>query len=297
MAQLRESVPQNSFEKPSDDPKERLKELRTITAAYKSLNSTEPSLPQPTSPLPVLLALRSTLNTINQTKTSIKETYESIKQARENLHQEEGRLKDAQQLTTVLESRIDNARRKNEELSLRNPEELAKAMIEEERQKEEKYSTEMAKLIQALNTFVDEHLAAMIAAEDLGGPVMGDLIGVDPEMLKAGFTSQSKPKKTKRKSVAAGAIDGSQIDETFFSESSDSEQGPSGATTTAGAKFRELMEDLLNAAAGDEDSGPYVRIEHDSAAVRFLVRAKIAQFHPQDARKLRLIDFGQEFED
>jgi hypothetical protein len=28
-----------------------------------------------------------------------------------------------------------------------------------------------------------------------------------------------------------------------------------------------------------------------------LVRAKVAQFHPKDARRLRLIDFGRELDD
>lgn len=42
---------------------------------------------------------------------------------------------------------------------------------------------------------------------------------------------------------------------------------------------------------------PYIELKKDSAAVRFLVRAKVAVFHPKDARKLKLVDFGSNVED
>ena len=41
----------------------------------------------------------------------------------------------------------------------------------------------------------------------------------------------------------------------------------------------------------------YVNLEKDGAAARFLVRAKVAVYHPKDARKLKLLDFGSTVED
>ena len=60
----------------------------------------------------------------------------------------------------------------------------------------------------------------------------------------------------------------------------------------AGAGMRRLTEELLNALADEENPESYITISKESAAVRFLVRAKVAQFHPNDARKLRLMDFA-----
>jgi hypothetical protein len=49
--------------------------------------------------------------------------------------------------------------------------------------------------------------------------------------------------------------------------------------------------------ADGKGPGVYVDLPRESAAARFLVRSKCAQFHPKDARKLRLIDFGGEIDD
>ena len=60
--------------------------------------------------------------------------------------------------------------------------------------------------------------------------------------------------------------------------------------------MRMLTEDLLNIAV-EEGTLAYVTMQRDAAAARFLVRAKVAQFHPKDAQRLRLIDFGQEIDE
>lgn len=45
------------------------------------------------------------------------------------------------------------------------------------------------------------------------------------------------------------------------------------------------------------ENDPYIPMKQDTAIVRFLVRAKVAAFHPKDARRLRLVDFGSSVED
>lgn len=63
----------------------------------------------------------------------------------------------------------------------------------------------------------------------------------------------------------------------------------------AAEELRTLSEDLLNASvsSGRNRSGAYVNLARDSAASRFLVRAKVAEFSPRDASRIRLIDFGR----
>ena len=60
--------------------------------------------------------------------------------------------------------------------------------------------------------------------------------------------------------------------------------------------MRDLLEQLLDAAM-EAGSGVYVHIQRESAASRFLVRAKVAQLHPKDAKRIRLVDFGRELDD
>lgn len=45
------------------------------------------------------------------------------------------------------------------------------------------------------------------------------------------------------------------------------------------------------------ENSPYIELKRDSAIARFLVRAKVACFHPKDARRLKLVDFGTSVED
>lgn len=136
----------------------------------------------------------------------------------------------------------------------------------------------------------------MLAAEELGGPIVGDLSDIDEETLKTGFSRQGKARKLATGHPSSEAERQRRIDHLWgpLNENEELETSQRTERNAAGSAFRLLCEDLLNAAAGDTASNPYVNINRETAAVRFLVRSKIAQFHPQDARKLRLVDFGQE---
>ena len=284
-------------DEPSPDPKIRLRQLRTITAAYQSLTPAEPLLPLPDSPLPALLAMRSTLNLVDQTKASISETKESIEKAKQRLQQEQTGLTDARSITRALKERIEKLQREHEEQSQKTNEDLIKGMIKEQDQQRRHYKMELRNLVKAFNRFVDQHLAAMVAVEDLGGPVVGDLLEIDEDTLRTGFTQQGRPKKAKADNIKEDAKRKRRNEEIWGSEDEDMAERTRSEKDAAGASFRKLTEDLLNAAAGDNDSDPYIRISRESAAVRFLVRAKVAQFHPDDARQLRLIDFGLELDE
>lgn len=236
--------------------------------------------------------MRSTLNIVNQTKASISETKQSIEMAKQRLQQEQADVEDARSISKALKERIERAQREHEEQSQKISEDVIKGMIQEQHQKRRHYTMELRNLVKAFNSFVDQHLAAMVAAEDLGGPVVGDLLEIDEDTLKAGFTQQGKPKKAKADTERKRRNEGR-----WGSEDEGMAESTRSEKDAAGTSLRELTEDLLNAAAGDDESDPYIRISRESAAVRFLVRAKVAQFHPDDARQLRLIDFGLQLDE
>ena len=172
-------------------------------------------------------------------------------------------------------------------------------MIREQQKRKTNLEKETGRLVRAFNKFIDQHLAGMLAAEELGGPVVGDLHEVDNETLEAGFNRQGKAKRPKTTAQNHDAKRQRRIDEIWGrqSEDEDAETGERSEKEAAGTEMRALTEELLNAAAGDDTSGAYVALQRDSAAARFLVRAKVAQFHPKDARRLRLIDFARELDD
>ncbi|KAF6240013.1 hypothetical protein HO173_001621 [Letharia columbiana] len=295
LERLRATARAVSVDEPSEDSRQRLQQLRTVTAAYRSLTPSEPLLPSPDSPLPALLALRKTLNMVDQSKSAITETKDNVSKSRKHLRQEEADLRDARSITQALEGRIEKLRLENEERSEKSTEESANTIIQEQQQRKRHYMMALRDLVKAFNKFVDEQLAAMLAAEDLGGPTVGDSVEVDEEMLKAGFNQQGRARKMDADIARTEAKRKMRNDEIWGSENGneDEEIGVRSEKEAALASFRTLTEDLLNAAAGDEDSDSYINISRESAAVRFLVRAKVAQFHTDDARKLRLVDFGR----
>ena len=166
-------------------------------------------------------------------------------------------------------------------------------MLNEQRHRKVAYEKDTKSLIRAFNKFVNEHLAGQLAAEELGGPIVGDILDINDEMLGAGFSTQGNPKKPKPITQASDAKRQGRKDEIWGSNGEGDTQDRT-ETELAGSELRALTEDLLNAAA--EDGSPYVELKRDSAAARFLVRARVAAFHPDDASKLRLTDLGAEFD-
>lgn len=266
--------------------------MQIITAAYQSLSVAEPSLPAAGSPLPALLALRHTEHLINETKTSLLETKDQIENTRAQLNREKNDLRDSQFLAEALELRISNLRQEQISNSEMAPHELAQSIIAHHKGQKRRYEIELKKLVKAYNRFVIDHLESMLAAEDLGGPQVGDSIEIDEKMLAAGFDQQGMPRKSKAANANSMSKRQERIRE-IWGPAEDDENASVYKTEkeAAGAAFRSLTEDLLNASAEDFVSDPYVAIQKETAAVKFLVRAKIAKFHPQDKNRLRLVEF------
>lgn len=296
---LRLDSSSSSIEEPSRDPAARIRQLEVITAAYKTLTLAEPVLPAADSPLPALLALRSTHTLIGETKDSIIVTRDKSSEIHTRLQQESDNLRDANSISDALTQRIEKLQLKKASDLQVPPVELVKSIIQEERVRKSQYAKGLRSLVKGFNRFVEDHLAGMLAAEELGGPVVGDILEVDEEVLKAGFSQHGKVKKAKTHPVTSEIERKRRIDDIWGPCDDDDEAvvGERSEKKAAGAAFRALCEDLLNAAAGDEGLGPYVDIPRETAAVRFLVRAKVAQYHPQNAKKLRLLDFTGDLDD
>jgi hypothetical protein len=273
-------------------------QAQILKLAFEDITASEPFLPFPGSVLPALLALRKTHQTIQESKAFLASQTETTEKEKRRLKDDEAALKDQRLLNEALKQRIESLRTEvNSGVSTR-PEDEARKRIEELRRKKQNYNKETSRLMKALNRFIDDHLAVMLAAEALGGPVVGDLMDADADDLAAGFNAQGKLKKPK------GEINKDKnqrrIDEIWGP--SDGEDGGASkkrdVATAAGAEMRQLTEELLNRlveAKGSSDA--YVRLPHETASARFLIRSNIAQFHPKDAMRIRLVDYGRELDD
>ncbi len=300
LANLRaSSKPISSYDEPSEDPATQLLQIRQLTAAYESLTPEEPVLPAPDSPLPSLLALRGTHATVLETREELHEAKKDLGVLEQRLKKEEADLDDANLIQSTVKARISVLETTIEEKSQKPSAQVAKDMISKLKAKKTKYDNGTGRLVQEFNRFVDEHLAAMLAAEELGGPVVGEMLDVDEEGLEAGFDVRGRVRKGR--DAQGGEKRQRRIDEIWGQrrEREGVERGQWNEKAAAAGEMRELTEKLLNrlmeASAGQGDG--FIELDRESAAARFLVRSKVAQFHPRDARKLRLIDFGRDLDD
>ncbi|OJD27394.1 hypothetical protein ACJ73_01207 [Blastomyces percursus] len=301
LQQLRRSTT-NGLTHTGLEPRMRLAQIRRATKAYKSLSQTVPDLPHPDSPLPTLLALRETSRQILDLKSSIDATAHDLSANRERLKVEQAAARDAQLISTGLDDRIKNLQSTRPENREKRPAQLAKEFMQQQRRRKVELEKKTAALKEALRAFIDDHLAAMLAAENLGGPVVGDQLEVSDATLAAGYTTQGKQRRPKTAAGEEVERDSRQqrIDELVSQLSSGGgggggdghgQRGGIGSKReAAGREMHALIDSLVEAAS----TSSYIELEHDTAASRFLVKAKIAQFHPRDAHRLRLIDFARE---
>lgn len=246
--------------------------------------------------LPGLLAARTLQQNVHGTKAAITSTQSKIIRTNAILRQEEANLNDAHLLAQAMENRTERLRAQQEDRSQKTPAQLARELIAAKRAQKDSYDAATQTLGEAMNDFINDYLAAMIAAEELGGPVVGDMLNVEDDTLAAGFTKQGRAKSTK-KPVSDRARQ-RRIDHIWGNKAAivDEEETPTEAEA-ADAEMRQLIENLFATLIGPGGGKAYYQLDRDSAATRFLVRAKIAQFHPKDAKKLRLVDFGRELDD
>ncbi|KAM0146310.1 hypothetical protein ACHAPC_010120 [Botrytis cinerea] len=286
---------------PSPDPQTHLRQLRALKQAYDTLSTTPPYLPPPKSVLPALLAHRTTTSCIRETQECITSSSHDLSTTSSLLQKETSSHQDALSMHSALQTRISALTTQLTQQTQKSPSQIFSELQSSFQAGKTHYDTETGNLIRAFNTFIDSHLAPMLAAEELGGPIVGEMLTITPQTLIAGFSTQGKPKKPKENPN----MDKRQrrIDEIWGpkpsldrDEDEDEEEEEWDETRAAAAEMRELAEQLLNGLLEADETGSdgYVTLERDSAAARFLVRSKVAQYHFKDARKLKLIDFEKD---
>ncbi|KAJ5669706.1 hypothetical protein N7462_010776 [Penicillium macrosclerotiorum] len=280
--QLRE-IRSHGLQDTDSDPWSRVSQARLAKRAYNSLLQTQDELPSTESVLPSLIAIEETSHLIKEGKLSVSAIAEKLSTDRDRLRVEEANLRESRVLASGLRERIQRIRTLNARKQEQTPSQVAQEVVREQKKKTKGLDRSSVDLKDALDKFIDHTLAPMLAAEDLGGPTVGDALEVSDATLQAGYTAHGKPKKKEPKEQEDA---GQQRIDQFLRRKTD---GPSPANRreTAAAEVHDLLNALLEAGTS------YVDLERDSAASRFLVRAKVAQFHPRDARRLRLIDFGR----
>lgn len=245
----------------------------------------EEELPVTDSVLPSLIAIDETSRLIKESKSFVSVTAERLSADREQLRVEEANLRDSRAIASGLRERLQQIRNANARKQAQTPSQVAREVLSQQKQRNKVLEREFENLRGSLNTFIDETLAPMLAAEDLGGPTVGDALEVSDATLNAGYTAHGKPKKQKEKESTEND-DGQQRIDKFIRRKKDG-SNPTNKREAAATEVHELLDSLLEAGTS------YVILERDSAIPRFLVRAKVAQYHPRDARRLRLIDFGR----
>ncbi|KAJ5513469.1 hypothetical protein N7463_003021 [Penicillium fimorum] len=261
----------------------RVSQARRAKKAYDSLLKSNDELPETDSVLPSLLAIEETARLVQENKVSVTMTAEQLSMDRKRLRVEEANLRDSQSIASGLRERIQRIRNANTRKEEQTPSQMAREQLALQKKQNKELDRASASLKVSLDKFIDETLAPMLAAEDLGGPTVGDDFEVSDATLKAGYTAHGNPKKQREPTETD---DGSQqrIDK-FMKRNAD--KPSKNKRETAAKEMHGLLDAMLEA------NSSYIDLERDSAASRFLVRAKVAQFHPRDARRLRLIDFGR----
>ncbi|PUU73703.1 hypothetical protein B9Z19DRAFT_1034345 [Tuber borchii] len=254
-----------------ESPHRKLRRLKAEKEAYNLGFQTIDYLPGRDSPLNILLAYRNVARVIEQTKVAIPIVNERLRSVQAQIKAEEGNLKEQNKLTGALRKRIEELEEEEQRIEVGVVHgDAIKAMDK----KRKELLKRTSKLLRELLGFLkDGGLARMLAAEDMGGPVVGEDLEVT---LETGFDKRGKARKGERR-----------IDEMWG-------QGEVGLEESMVEEFKALLEELMNASL---ETTQYVNLKKDGAAARFLVRAKVAVYHPKDARKLKLLDFGSTVED
>jgi hypothetical protein len=263
-----------------------------LKEAYQNLQASKPDLPEPGSPVPAILAAKVLRQTIAHSRAGIDAAQSQLESAKFQSQQEASSLADAKLLSRALESRISRLEAAGAQRDALSPEDAVHQLITKKRHQQKHLQLETKRLSKALDDFVADHLGAMLAAEELGGPVAGEA-DIDDDMLVAGFSSHGRPRTVKSSSNDKTEASRQMRIDQIWGPSSREVPASTSEAEAASQELNTLLNDLIDASTGNAQNGVYLPLNRDSAAARFLVRAKVAQFHPRDARRLRLVDFAR----
>ncbi|RPB25942.1 hypothetical protein L211DRAFT_866880 [Terfezia boudieri ATCC MYA-4762] len=278
-----------------------------------------PGAPEPTSPLNPLLLHRFLSTEIERlVDTSIPLARRELSEVKSKICSEEAEVKTTELLTSALRTRIELLEgevgmRRTQGHDQSDEVEIAEKIILELEGRYTMYNKAQKKFLRELSKFVNTYLAKLLAAEGLGGPVVGDDLGID---VSSGVTFDksgkvrrekvqqtihnmfsSRGKQTGKKRGCEGDSDNDDDDDEEEEEEEEEEERRKEVrpNVVAAQELKKLLEELMNKTLEAE---VYVTLERgDSAAARFLVRSGVAVFHPRDARRVRLVEFGRSVED
>lgn len=109
---------------------------------------------------------------------------------RKRLKKEESDLHDAKLITAALERRISSLQQSQSEGLQQPSDNSVNDFLETIQKKRMTYEREVKRLVKAFNRFIDNHLTAMLVAEDEGGPVVGG--ATEKDWGKFGKTSSKQ---------------------------------------------------------------------------------------------------------
>ena len=285
------------FSETSTDPRLHLSQLRVAKAAYDELTISGSRLPSRHTPIPAILALRNICLLISESKDLITTTRERLLEARDRLFNESKNLQDSRLITEALEKRIANFHLRVAERSRRPPHETARAMMDERREETSTYQKNTKILVRSLVRFINMHVGPMLAAEKHMPLMVRNQLSVTEAVLTTGFDQRSKVSSLESQPILVENEEHGSTDEDVKRQAGGESDGSTHRIKrleieSASAEVRMLIEDLLNTVVED-GSEAYVTVQRNMAAAQFLIRAKAAQFHPRNARKVRLVDFEQ----
>ena len=270
----------------SDDAFGKVAALKAMTQAYDGVTQAKPFLPSADSVLPALLALRKTHRTIIESKAYLQAQGISLENARKRLDIDRANLGDQVELNEQLQKRLQSLQDDLNTESETSAEDVLRERKLELEAENRKYRQDTKKLTVDLGKFIREQLGKALSLELSGGPVVGDSVAAETDGADTGPSQQ--PRKRKR---APGRSRDSQDQSGSENEADEADT----AASTAADELQQMVEDLLSASSDRPQA--YVSVKRGSVAAAFLVRSKVAQFHPQDSTRLRLIDFGRELDD
>lgn len=227
-----------------------------------------------------LLAIEYLNESITDSKTALETAADRLASIDSHARTTTSNLSDARLLLEAVKARSIRLEKAKRERTLESPNSRAREVLAFKQGQQSHVQSSIQALTRSLEQFSRDNISPMLAAEELGGPAVGELSYANDDALTGDFSVLAKSKKAKRQK---------RIDE-IWGESATNDESRSKREIIL-QEWTELVTELYEAWRGNRETGLYVRLNRDSAASRFLVRARVAQYHPKDARKLRLVDF------
>ena len=287
------------------------------------------SKPSPPSPIPPLLLHRFLTTSITTLSTlTIPETRAQLAKLNAETRSEEASLKETEILAGALQRRIDAIEEAlvpstsgGSQDGSDQESQTATKILRDLESKRVTYTQAQRRFLRELSKFVKMYIAPMVAVEGLGGPVVGEEIPLDAtgravdvvrnlQSGRSGRVARAQKKEVgmekgqqtihsmfqgKKRGLDEAEYEVPREEEEQVGEEDESDDGSKAPVHNAAKEIKALLEELMNATMSPNQ---YILLpEGDSATARFLVRANVALFHPRDARKIRLVDFGKSIED